>query len=230
MAAHSRILAWRSPWTEEPGGLQSMGLGRVGHGKSNLAQHKVFYSFPSKEQVSFNFIAPVPICSDFGTRENKICHCFYFFAFSLPWSDRTRCHDLHFFNVEFKRSFSLSFFTFIKRLFSSFSLCAVRVVSSAYLKLFVFLPGILILACDSSNPEFHMMYSSLELNKQGDNIQPCCTPFPILNQSVIPCKVLIVVSWLTYSFLRRQVRWSGSPSLLRIFHNLLWSIQSKAFE
>ena len=31
MATHSSILAWRSPWTEEPGGLQSMGLGRVGH-------------------------------------------------------------------------------------------------------------------------------------------------------------------------------------------------------
>ena len=31
MASHSRILAWRIPWTEEPGGLQSMGLQRVGH-------------------------------------------------------------------------------------------------------------------------------------------------------------------------------------------------------
>ena len=31
MAIHSRILAWRIPRTEEPGGLQSMGLQRVGH-------------------------------------------------------------------------------------------------------------------------------------------------------------------------------------------------------
>ena len=31
MATHSRILARRIPWTEEPGGLQSMGLQRVGH-------------------------------------------------------------------------------------------------------------------------------------------------------------------------------------------------------
>ena len=31
MATHSNILAWRVPWTEEPGGLQSMGLHRVGH-------------------------------------------------------------------------------------------------------------------------------------------------------------------------------------------------------
>ena len=31
MATHSIVLAWRIPWTEEPGGLQSMGLQRVGH-------------------------------------------------------------------------------------------------------------------------------------------------------------------------------------------------------
>ena len=34
MAIHSNILAWRIPWTEEPGGLQSMGLQRVGHSDS----------------------------------------------------------------------------------------------------------------------------------------------------------------------------------------------------
>ena len=34
MATHSSIIAWEIPWTEEPGGLQSMGLQRVGH---NLA-------------------------------------------------------------------------------------------------------------------------------------------------------------------------------------------------
>ena len=32
MATHSSVLAWRIPWTEEPGGLQSMGSQRVGHG------------------------------------------------------------------------------------------------------------------------------------------------------------------------------------------------------
>ena len=31
IATHSRILAWRIPWTEEPGGLRAMGLQRVGH-------------------------------------------------------------------------------------------------------------------------------------------------------------------------------------------------------
>ena len=31
MATHSSVLAWKIPWTEEPGGLQSMGLQRIGH-------------------------------------------------------------------------------------------------------------------------------------------------------------------------------------------------------
>ena len=38
MATHSRILAWRIPWTEEPGGLQSIGSYRVGHDASDLAR------------------------------------------------------------------------------------------------------------------------------------------------------------------------------------------------
>ena len=42
------------------------------------------------------------------------------------------------------------------------------------------------------------MYSVYKLNKQGDNIQPCCTPFPIWNQSVVPCPVLTVASWPAY--------------------------------
>ena len=37
MATHSRTLARRVPWTEEPGGLQSVGLQRVGHKRSDLA-------------------------------------------------------------------------------------------------------------------------------------------------------------------------------------------------
>ena len=49
-----------------------------------------------------------------------------------------------------KSTLSLSSFTFIKRLFSSSSLSATRVVSSAYLRLLIFLPAILIPACVSS--------------------------------------------------------------------------------
>ena len=59
------------------------------------------HSFPSKEQASFNFMAAITVHSDFGAQENKVCHCFHFFPFYLPWSDGTRCHDLSFLNVEF---------------------------------------------------------------------------------------------------------------------------------
>ena len=90
---------------------------------------------------------------------------------------------LVFWMLSSKPAFSLSSFTFIKTLFSS-SLSAIRVVSSAYLRLLMFLLAILIPACASSSPVFLMMHSAFKLNKQGDNIQPWCTPFAIGNQSV----------------------------------------------
>ena len=91
-----------------------------------------------------------------------------------------------FWMLSFKPTFSLSSFTLIKRHFSSSSLSAIRVVSSAYLRSLIFLPAILIPACASSSPAFLIMYSAYKLNKQGDNVQPWCTPFPIWNQSVVP--------------------------------------------
>ena len=103
-------------------------------------------------------------------------------------------------------TFSLSSFTFIKRLFSSSLLSAIRVVSSAYLRLLMFLLAIFTPACASSSLEFHMMYSTYKLNKQGHNMQPWHPPFPIWNQSVVPCPVLTVASWPAYKFLRRQIR------------------------
>ena len=100
------------------------------------------------------------------------------------------CHEvmgpdtmiLVFWTLSFKPTFLLSSFTFIKRLFSSYSHSALRVVSSAYLRLLIFLPAILIPACASSTPAFLMMYSAYKLNKQGDNIQPWCTSCPIWKQ------------------------------------------------
>ena len=144
--------------------------------------------------MSFNFTAAVTIFSDFGAQENKVCHCFHYFPIYLPWSDETGCHDL------------------------SSLLSAIRVVLSAYLRLLKFLPAIMISACASSSPTFLMIYSAYKINKQGDNIQLWCSPFPIWNQSVFPCPVLTVASWPEYRFLKRQVRWSGIPINLRIFH------------
>ena len=111
---------------------------------------------------------------------------------------RTRLSDW----TELKPTFSLPSFTFIKRLFSYTLFSIIRVVSSAYLRLLIFLPEILIPACASSSPAFLMMYCAYKLNKQGDNIQPWRTPFPIWNQSVVPCPVLTVASWPTYRFLK----------------------------
>ena len=71
------------------------------------------------------------------------------------------------------------------------------------------------------------MYSAYKLNKQGDSIQSWSTPFPIWNQSVVPCPVLTVASWPAYRILRRQVRWSNTPISLRICHSLLWSTGQK---
>ena len=89
------------------------------------------------------------VTSDFGAQENKISHCFHFFP--------SICHEvmgpdamiLVFWMLSFKPAFSLSSFTLIKRLFSS-SLSVMRVISSAYLRLLIFLLKILIPAWASS--------------------------------------------------------------------------------
>ena len=164
---------------------------------------------------------------------------------------------LLFWMLSLKPAFSLSSFTLIRREDSSSSLSPIRVVSSVYLRLLIFLLENLIPACDSSSLAFHMMYSAwwwwwfshwvvssscdpmdcslpgssvhrilqarmewvaisfsrgssqprnwtcvsciagrffttwtrreapYKLNKQNDSVQPCHTPFPILNQSVV---------------------------------------------
>jgi len=85
-----------------------------------------------------------------------------------------------FWTLSFKSAFLLSSFTFIKRLFSSSSFSAISVLSSAYLRLLIFLPAILIPACVSSSPAFLRMYSAYKLNKQGDNITALTYSFSYL--------------------------------------------------
>ena len=107
---------------------------------------------------------------------------------------------LVFWMLSFKPAFSLSSFTFIKRLFSYSSLFSIMMISSAYLRLLIFLPAILTPACASSSPAFHTMSSACKLNEQSDNVQCWCIPFPIWNQSIVPCPVLTVSSWSAYRF------------------------------
>ena len=108
-------------------------------------------------------MASITICSDFGAQENKV--------FTVSIVSPSICHEvmgseamiLVFWMLSFKPTFSLSSFTFIKRLFSCSWLSAIRVVSSAYLKL-IFLPAILFPVCAFYNPAFLMMYSAYRLN------------------------------------------------------------------
>ena len=109
--------------------------------------------------------------------------------------------------LSFKPTSSLSSFIFIKMLFSSSSLSAIRVVSSAYLRLLVFLLAILIPACTSSSPEFLMMYSAYKLNKQGNSLEVLLFLFGTsLLFHVCFCCFLTCIQ-----ILRRQLRWSGIP-------------------
>ena len=101
----------------------------------------------------------------------------------LPWSDGTRYHDLSFLNVEFQDSF------FIFPLFLSSRASSVPLHFWPLLWYHLHIWGCwyfsqwswLLLVIHSA----HMMYSAHKLNKQGDNIQPWCSPFPVWNQSIV---------------------------------------------
>ena len=127
-----------NPRMEEPGGLPSVGLHRVGHDWSDLA------------------VAAAMI--------------FIFWMLS------------------FKPAVSLSSFSFIMKFFSFSLLPSIRVVSSVYLRLSIFLLAILIPTCASSNPGFCIMCSAYKLNMQGDNIQIWCTSESNLERFwALPC-------------------------------------------
>ena len=50
----------------------------------NMLSRLVGYNFSSKEQASFNFMAAITICIDFGAPKNEVCHCFHCFPVYLP--------------------------------------------------------------------------------------------------------------------------------------------------
>ena len=169
-------------------------------------------------------MAAVTICSDSGAQKIK--------SDTVSTVSPSICHEvtgtdamiLVYWMLSFKPTFSLSSFTFMKRLFRSSSLSAIRVVSSAYLRLLIFVLAILSPACAPSSPAFLMMYSVQKLNKQGDNIQPWRTLFPIWNQSVVPCPVLTVASWPAYRFLGAgQVVWYPYLFAMKWWDQMPWS-------
>ena len=132
-------------------------------------------------------MAAITIYSDFGAQKDKVPYCFHCFAIYLPWSDGTEQliwsdliwwdqmpWSLVFWMLSFKPAFSLSSFTLIKRLFSSFLLSAIRVVSSEYLRLLIFLQIILIPACAFSSPAF--LWCTLGVG-DGQGSLACCSPW-----------------------------------------------------
>ena len=120
--------------------------------------------------------------------------------------------------LSFKLAFSLSSFTCIKRLVR-LPFCHLSGII-CNLKLLIFLLPVLIPACDSSNLAFHMMYSAYKINKQ-DTIYNFDILLSNFEPARFPCSVLSAASWLAYTFLRRQVRWTGISISLRNFRSLL---------
>ena len=146
----------------------------------------VYHSFPVKKQMSSDFMAALTIYSDFrAPRRGNLS--------LLPSFPPSICHAimgpdamiLIFLMFSFKLALSLSSFTLIKRLFSSSYLSVIRVVSPTHLRLLMFLPLILIPACNSSSLAFLMMCSVFKLNKQGDST----LSYSFLNLEPVSCSI-----------------------------------------
>ena len=159
-------------------------------------------------------MSAVTIHSDFGAQENKICH----YSTFLP----SICHEVMRLGALIL-AFLLSSLMTIKRLFSSSLLSAIRMKYQqfAYLKLLIFLLAILTPDCDSSSMSFCLMYSACKyLFKQGDNIQPCHTPFSIWNQSVF--HVWSNCCFLTYIPVQNWERSMTRLYIVTLFKNYLY--------
>ena len=147
----------------------------------------------------------------------KPSHYFDFFPFCLPWSDGAGCHDL-----SFKPALSLFSSVLIKTRVSLHFLPLERFHQHIW--------GCWCSSCRSwllleTHPAQHFSWCAQHIGWICESRQPCCTPFSIVNQSVIQYRALTVAYWPAYSFLRRQGRWSGIPICLRAFHSLLWHTQ-----
>ena len=88
MATHSSIVAWRIPWTEEPGRLQSTGSQRVGHDWSDLAQHTHTHTHTHTHVHSCSF--PLSQDIEYGLLGYTIGPCYLsIFSFFYMWGTET---------------------------------------------------------------------------------------------------------------------------------------------
>ena len=190
--SNSCPLSWW--WIGRPGVLHSMESQRVIH--DWVTELRLIIAFLPRSKYLLISWLQFTICRDFGAQEKKSNVTISIVSSSI--CHEVACHGCHgiliFWMLSFKPVFSLSSFTFIKRLFSSSSPSSIRVVPSTYLWLLIFLLAILIPAYASSNLTSQVIYSAYKLNKQSDTVQPWCTLFPIWNLSVVPCPVLTIYS------------------------------------
>ena len=153
------------------------------------------------EQLHFQFSLP---CIGEGNGNPLQCSCLenprdggarwaVVSGVAQSWARLKRLSSSSSSSSSFKPARSLSSFT-LKGPFSSSSLSAIRVVSSAYLRLLMFLLPILIPACSSSSLAFLMKCSAYRLNNQGNSRQPYRTAVSIFNHSVVPYRVLTIAS------------------------------------
>ena len=137
------------------------------------------------------------------------------------------CHEvmgpdtiiLVFWMLSFKPTFSLSSFTLIKRFFSSYSISATRVLSSAYLRLLIFLLAILIPACASSSLAFLMMSSAYKLNRW----QYTALTYSLANFEPVHCSMsgsnFCFLTWIQVFLESRKMIWYS-----HLFKNFLWFV------
>ena len=204
METHSSTLAWEIPWTEEPGGLIVHGVAKS---RTRLSYFTFTFHFHTLEKAMATHSSilawRIPGAEEPGELlsmgSHRVRH--YWCDLAAAAAMRPDAMILVFWMLSFKPTFSLSSFTFIKRLLSSSLLSAIRVVSFVYMSLLIFLPrnSWFQLVCHPAQHFTWCMYSAYKLNKQDDKTQSLHTLFPIWNQSV-PCPVLTVLLDLQTDF------------------------------
>ena len=171
-------------------------------------------------------MAEVTICSDFGTPQNKICHCFHFFPLYFPWSDGTSCHDQHFLNIVSSQLFQSplspsSKDNLVPLHFLPLKRYHLHIWGCWYFSWHSWFQLVI-------HPAWYFAWCIL--HRSEISRVTIYSLLVLLSQFswVVPWLILTVASWPEYRFLRKQLRWSGIPISLRIFHSLLWSAESKS--
>ena len=127
----------------------------------NMLSRLVIFFLPRSKHLLISWLQSPPAVILEPPTQNKIFHYFHCFPINLHEVMGPDAMILVLWMLSFKLTFSLSSFTFIKRLLSSSSLYAKRVVSSVYLRSFSSLPATLVPACAS--PARHFSWCTLHI-------------------------------------------------------------------